>query len=79
MHKQVCPEFRRMGLPSRRELLKLGSLGLLGLTLPQLLSASPAPASSPTFGRAKRCIFLFMWGGPSQLETWDLNPTRPTH
>jgi uncharacterized protein (DUF1501 family) len=77
MHKQVCPEFRRMGLPSRRELLKLGSLGLLGLTLPQLLSASPAPASSPTFGRAKRCIFLFMWGGPSQLETWDLKPDAP--
>ena len=33
--------------------------------------------SSSTFGRAKNCIFLFMWGGPAQQETWDLKPDAP--
>jgi uncharacterized protein (DUF1501 family) len=32
---------------------------------------------SGSFGRAKRCILLFMWGGPSQLETWDMKPDAP--
>ena len=31
----------------------------------------------PGFGRAKRCIFLFMWGGPSQLDTFDPKPDAP--
>ena len=30
-----------------------------------------------SFGRAKACIFLFMWGGPAQQETWDLKPEAP--
>lgn len=29
------------------------------------------------FGRAKRCIFVFAWGGPSQLDTWDPKPQAP--
>ena len=29
------------------------------------------------FGRAKSCILIFMWGGPSQLDTWDLKPDAP--
>jgi len=29
------------------------------------------------FGKAKRCIFLFMWGGPSQLDTFDMKPDAP--
>ncbi len=27
--------------------------------------------------KAKRCIFLFMWGGPSQLDTFDMKPDAP--
>ncbi|MFM8578784.1 MAG: DUF1501 domain-containing protein, partial [Planctomycetaceae bacterium] len=64
----------------RRTLLRLGSLGMLGLSLDQLLEARAATAAvkaEPAFGRAKRCIFLFMWGGPSQLETWDPKPEAP--
>ena len=34
-------------------------------------SADRRPAS---FGRAKSCILLFMWGGPAQQDTWDLKP-----
>ena len=50
----------------RRDLLQAGSLGLLGLTLPQLLRQRAAAADQdlgPKFGRAKSCILLFMWGG----------------
>ena len=39
--------------------------------------ADHATDLSPGFGRAKRCIVLFMWGGPSQLDTFDLKPDAP--
>ena len=32
----------------------------------------------PTFGRARRCIQVFLNGGPSQLDTWDMKPDAPT-
>jgi uncharacterized protein (DUF1501 family) len=58
---------------SRRELLRAGGLGLLGLSLPQLLAAQEAGG----FGKAKACILLFMWGGPAQQDTWDMKPEAP--
>ncbi|MBC8116200.1 MAG: DUF1501 domain-containing protein, partial [Candidatus Saccharimonas sp.] len=57
---------------SRRELLQAGGAGLFGLSLPKLLQAEEA--SSPVKPRAKSVIFLFLFGGPSQLETWDMKP-----
>lgn len=63
---------------TRREALHVGGLGLLGLSLPQLLHAhSPgATATAPvTSGRrAKSCILLFLMGGPPQHSTWDPKP-----
>jgi len=57
---------------TRRDLLQAGGAGLFGLTLPQLLRAEEAsPLRSP---RAKSVIFLFLFGGPSQLETFDMKP-----
>jgi hypothetical protein len=78
----TCSNFRRATGCSRRELLRLGGLSLLGLGLPQLVAARSQAGQAPMpstggFGRAKRCILLFMWGGPSQLETWDLKPEAP--
>jgi len=64
---------------NRREILRAGSLGWLGLSLPELLKsreASAAPGDS-SFGRAKACILLFMWGGPAQQDTWDMKPDAP--
>ncbi|HJT32004.1 MAG TPA: DUF1501 domain-containing protein [Pirellulales bacterium] len=72
------PTNRRVG-PNRREVLRAGSLGLLGLGWPQLLQ-SQARAETPneaSFGRAKSCILLFMWGGPAHQDTWDLKPNAP--
>jgi hypothetical protein len=68
---------------SRRDFLRIGSLGAAGLALPDLWRANAlavnAPANSRAggFGRAKSCIFLFMRGGPAQQDTWDLKPAAP--
>ncbi len=65
---------------SRRDLLRAGSLGLLGMSLPEFLAAEEAvrvrKMSAPP-PRAKAVILLFMWGGPAQHDTWDLKPKAP--
>lgn len=65
---------------SRRSILQAGALGLAGMTWPQLLQsqARGGEAEGPAFGRAKQCILLFMWGGPSQIDTFDPKPQAPT-
>ncbi|MBL8799458.1 MAG: DUF1501 domain-containing protein [Planctomycetia bacterium] len=65
------------GLP-RRDFLRLGALGAFGLSLPDLLRANDtAPVGPNRFGQAKRCILLYLTGGPPQLDTWDLKPAAP--
>ncbi|MDP7016503.1 MAG: DUF1501 domain-containing protein [Pirellulaceae bacterium] len=68
--RQVCS-----GL-TRREILQAGGAGLFGLSLPQLLRAEQEQGKSP--GRAKSVLFLFLFGGPSQLESFDMKPDAPT-
>ncbi|MGD9723089.1 MAG: DUF1501 domain-containing protein [Pirellulales bacterium] len=60
---------------TRREVLQAGGAGLLGLSLPKVLAAEAAqdPATALP-GRAKSVVFLFLFGGPSQLETFDCKP-----
>jgi hypothetical protein len=77
-----CPDFHVAQSVSRRELLRAGSLALLGTTLPELLagrtaSQTIAATTRSTFGRAKSCILLFMWGGPAHQDTFDLKPDAP--
>ena len=67
---------------SRRELMRIGGLNLLGLSLPTLLAAqarasSSGAANDPTFGRAKNVIYLWLQGGPPQHETFDPKPEAP--
>jgi hypothetical protein len=57
---------------SRRSLVRLGTLALGGLSLPQLLAARAANGSQPT-----SVILFWMWGGPSQFETFDPKPDAP--
>ena len=66
----------------RRAMLQAGSLGTLGLSLPELLSqkAEARPGrieTSSVFCKAKRVILLFMWGGPAHQDTWDFKPEGP--
>ncbi len=60
--------------PTRRELLQVGGVSALGLGLPTLL-APPSQARPHT--REKSCIFIFQYGGLSQLDSWDLKPDAP--
>ncbi len=61
---------------SRRELLRRTACGFGLLSLPRLLQgSSPLSPREPHFApRAKRIIFLFMHGGPSQVDTFDPKP-----
>ncbi len=62
----------------RRDFLRLGVLGGFGLSLPLLRRATAArEPSRGTFGKAKRCVLLFLTGGPPQHDTWDLKPAAP--
>src|SRR5580698_5176845 len=73
MQLSACPGFFAAAPMHRREILRAGSLGLLGLTLPRMLQARSARPGR----KAKSCILLFMWGGPAHQDTWDLKPSAP--
>jgi len=71
---------------SRRSLLRVGGMGLLGLTMPGLLRAEDAiraSASTATTAtlqlapKAKSVIFLYQFGGPSHIDMFDMKPDAP--
>src|SRR5262245_49438877 len=55
---------------SRREFIRGLGFGMLGLGLSDVLAAGAA-------GKAKRCIMIFLWGGPSHIDTFDMKPDAP--
>lgn len=62
----------------RRSMLKAGLAGMAGLSLPGLLSAKDASvASGATSPRQKSVILIWMTGGPSHIDTWDIKPNAP--
>src|SRR5437764_1000216 len=74
---------------TRRDLLHVGSLSLLGLgvseggAVPSARGGAAVDGVKPLglvpgrFGQAKACILLFLYGSPSQLETFDPKPDAP--
>ncbi len=67
---------------TRRDWLHIGGCGFAGLSLERMLAqqASASPVGTPadrSFGRAKNCIVLFLYGSHSQLETFDPKPEAP--
>ena len=64
---------------TRRDLLHVGALAPLGLSIAgwSQASSAAAPVLESGFGKAKRCILLYLWGSPSQLETFDPKPDAP--
>lgn len=64
---------RTCGGISRRGFLQIGCLGALGVGLPQLVNAQAASGSA----KQKAVILLWLWGGPSQLDTFDPKPDAP--
>lgn len=61
---------------SRREFLRIGALGMSGLSLPGLLAAQEA--SSPGLVKDRSVVLLFLNGGPSHIETFDPKMTAPS-
>lgn len=65
---------------TRRDWLHIGGWGAAGLSLASLAGPAAAAERRPAsagFGRAKNCIILFLYGSPSQLETFDVKPEAP--
>jgi len=63
----------------RRALLRIGGAGMLGLNARSLLAAgaeNSEPGKTPR-ARAKSVVFLYQFGGPSHLETFDMKPDAP--
>jgi hypothetical protein len=58
------------GIP-RREVLRLGALATVGLSLPQVLQAEGKTRA------ARSCLLIFMEGGPSHIDLWDMKPAAP--
>lgn len=68
------PERGTRNAANRRCFLRVGAAGIL--SWPMLLAAKSGNAS-PAFAKAKRCLLLFLTGGPPQLDTFDLKPSAP--
>lgn len=62
---------------TRRQFVRGLGLGMLGLTLPEVLHRQAVAAHLPRGGKATRCIMIFLFGGPSQIDTWDMKPEAP--
>src|SRR2546428_839919 len=79
-HSFACAGFHATTF-SRRHALKVGGLGLLGLTLPKLLQAESLRTANTSarapMARAKSVIFLYQFGGPSHIDMFDMNPDAP--
>lgn len=80
MALSICSERNRI---SRRGMLRAGVLGMSGLSLAELLrQRSLAETSSEmqagSLSKNTAVIFLFLHGGPSQLETYDMKPSAPS-
>ncbi|MCO6457309.1 MAG: DUF1501 domain-containing protein [Pirellulaceae bacterium] len=62
---------------TRREWLRIGGIGLGGLTLERLLQLRAAASETSSAGPARAVIVLFNTGGMPQHETWDPKPDAP--
>jgi Protein of unknown function (DUF1501) len=66
---------------TRREVLRVGGISALGLSLPGLLASRTdalSPESlGPGWGKARACLLVYLFGGPSQIDIWDMKPDAP--
>jgi len=80
---QILGSARKLcGGMTRRDLLRIGGLGLAGMTLPQMLDWQTASGDDgvvrpKSFGRAKSIILIHLYGSPSQIEWVDPKPNAP--
>src|SRR5215471_18995047 len=71
--------FNQPATITRREMLRVGGLSLLGLSaadLAKLRASSPITTANQR-RRRNSCVFFFLFGGPSQIDLWDMKPAAP--
>jgi len=61
---------------TRRDVIKVGALGALGLNLAGYLRMAGAAEVAPA-AKGKSAIFVFLGGGPSHVDTFDMKPDAP--
>src|SRR5712664_3581107 len=71
---------------SRREFLRVGGAGILGVSLADILQLQALAADYPDsvkqkagWGKAKSVLFVFLQGGPSHIDIWDPKPDAPSN
>ena len=63
---------------SRRDILRVGLGGVLGAGLVAPIRGLTPPAQGrASFGKAKSIIYLYLFGGPSHIDVWDMKPNAP--
>jgi hypothetical protein len=80
--KDLCD---RQLAPTRRDVLRIGGSGMLGLSLGSMLrlqasaaeSTNPALSGGPGWGKAKSIILVYLQGGPSHIDLWDPKENVP--
>ncbi|MEE3371225.1 MAG: DUF1501 domain-containing protein [Planctomycetota bacterium] len=65
----------RQAVLARRDLLKISAMGALGAGVSTAVAAAEQKAA--TNASARNCIYIFLCGGPSQIDLWDLKPAAP--
>lgn len=73
----IRPTLQPLAL-ARRDFVRIGGLSALGLSLPALLQLRSGQGAEATKAKAKSCIVIWLDGGPSHLETFDLKPDAPS-
>ena len=69
---------------SRRDILRVGGSGMLGLGLAGMLElqafgSQSSHSGGPGWGKAKNIIMIFLQGGPSHIDLWDPKPEAPSN
>src|SRR5687767_2520610 len=71
---------------SRREFLRVGGAGIMGISLADVLRLQAAASTAPDaakakhgWGKAKSVILVFLQGGPSHIDIWDPKPDAPSN
>src|SRR5690349_10870554 len=79
MLADLTGDSRMLGMPqtpplSRRQLLQVGVIGALGVTLPEFLQAGGSPATGGSSRPERSCIFIVQYGGASHIDSLDPKP-----
>ena len=62
---------------TRRDWLQAGGLSALALSLPDVLASAEVASPQASFGRARACLVIYLFGGPSHVDLWDMKPEAP--